>query len=75
MQQFELKQRRAPDIFRANCFGNEYFAACLTALQMDEEEDEFNTWRDILGKKWTHHTERHESAADQIKIYTRTQTR
>lgn len=44
-----------PDDFRANCFGSEYFEGCMIALQLDEQENDFDTWRNILGKKkWTH---------------------
>ncbi|KAL5290135.1 ITP family protein [Megaselia abdita] len=36
---------------KQDCFGTEYFMACIQALQLDEEMDKFFTWRDTLGKK------------------------
>lgn len=34
-----------------DCFGTEFFEACIQALQLHEEMEKFVDWRDQLGKK------------------------
>ncbi|XP_055848740.1 uncharacterized protein LOC129913825 isoform X4 [Episyrphus balteatus] len=36
---------------KQDCFGTEFFEACIQALQLHEEMDKFVDWRDQLGKK------------------------
>ncbi|KAI8039511.1 hypothetical protein M5D96_006923 [Drosophila gunungcola] len=33
------------------CFGSPFFNACIEALQLHEEMDKYNEWRDTLGRK------------------------
>uniref|UniRef100_T1DFN0 Putative crustacean chh/mih/gih neurohormone family n=1 Tax=Psorophora albipes TaxID=869069 RepID=T1DFN0_9DIPT len=45
---------REPQILsfcKADCFGSEYFLACVEALFLDEEKDKFMKWREMLGRK------------------------
>jgi len=36
---------------RQDCFGSPFFNACVEALQLHEEMDKYNEWRDTLGRK------------------------
>lgn len=36
---------------RQECFGSPFFNACIEALQLHEEMDKYNEWRDTLGRK------------------------
>ncbi|XP_046809751.1 ion transport peptide isoform X5 [Lucilia cuprina] len=36
---------------KQDCFGSPFFNACIEALQLHEEMDKYNEWRDTLGKK------------------------
>uniref|UniRef100_A0A034VT70 Ion transport peptide n=2 Tax=Bactrocera TaxID=47832 RepID=A0A034VT70_BACDO len=36
---------------KQDCFGSQFFAACVEALQLHEEMDKYNEWRFTLGKK------------------------
>lgn len=38
-------------IYRQDCFGSPFFNACVEALQLHEEMDKYNEWRDTLGRK------------------------
>uniref|UniRef100_A0A1B0AF26 Uncharacterized protein n=1 Tax=Glossina pallidipes TaxID=7398 RepID=A0A1B0AF26_GLOPL len=34
-----------------DCFGSPFFNACIEALQLHEDMEKYNEWRDTLGKK------------------------
>ncbi|XP_017061904.1 ion transport peptide isoform X4 [Drosophila ficusphila] len=36
---------------KQECFGSPFFNACIEALQLHEEMDKYNEWRDTLGRK------------------------
>lgn len=40
-----------PPTNRQDCFGSPFFNACVEALQLHEEMDKYNEWRDTLGRK------------------------
>ncbi|XP_065075583.1 ion transport peptide isoform X2 [Ochlerotatus camptorhynchus] len=45
---------REPQILsfcKEECFGTDYFLACVEALVLDEETEKFMKWREMLGKK------------------------
>ncbi|XP_055603697.1 ion transport peptide isoform X2 [Uranotaenia lowii] len=45
---------REPQILsfcKAECFTTDYFSACVEALFLEEENEKFVKWREVLGKK------------------------
>ncbi|XP_068145324.1 CHH-like protein isoform X2 [Drosophila tropicalis] len=36
---------------KQDCFGSPFFNACIEALQLHEEMDQYNEWRETLGRK------------------------